>query len=48
MKPDRRDVFLLLGLLGIVGGVYSEFGAGWASMAFGLIMAVFGVLGGDK
>jgi hypothetical protein len=48
MKLKKRDVFLLVGLLGLCGGLYAQFGVGWAAIAGGVIFLTFGLLGGDN
>ena len=48
MKLSRRDVFLLLGLSGIVSGVCLEYGPSWGAIVAGTLLFLFGWLGGDN
>lgn len=45
---DKRDLFLLLGLVSLMVGVGSEFGPAWAAIVAGTVLFLFGLLGGDK
>ncbi len=45
---DRRDVFLLLGITSLVGGICAQWGAAWGAMALGGLLLLFGMLGGGK
>lgn len=45
---NKRDWFLLLGILSVAAGAVIQFGLGWGAIAFGSILLLFGVLaGGD-
>ena len=48
IRIDRRDIFLLLGMASLAGGVWARFGAAWAAIATGGFLLLFGLLGGDK
>lgn len=48
MKPDLSDVLLLTGLAGIGGGVYIEFGTGWALIVVSTILLGISILGEFK
>jgi drug/metabolite transporter (DMT)-like permease len=48
LSVAKRDVFIILGLLCIVGGASYQFSPGVGAMVAGAILMVFGVLGGEK
>jgi hypothetical protein len=45
---NKRDAFLLLGLLGVTGGVAGQFGLAWGAIVGGALLLTFGVFGGEK
>lgn len=45
MKLDRRDWFILSGLLALVTGISAQFSPGWGAIVGGAILMVFGAFG---
>lgn len=48
MRIDKRDVFLLLGLISVTTGVCLRFGVAWGAIVAGVVLFSFGLLGGGK
>jgi len=49
MKSDIvQDVFFMIGLAAMGGGVYHEFGQGWALMVVGFILCALSIYGSRK